>query len=102
MEEGVVWLHARVHARHLGWTSIAAVGSLLTQPPANLLSTQPFSSEPVQEPIATLLMMAQALLLARHMSIPLFSALKVMGKPSFLESPLSSNDSESENFSATP
>lgn len=79
MEEGVVWLHARVRARHSVWTSTAAAGSLLTQPHADRLSIQPYSSEPVQEPIAMLLMMAQALLLARLMSILFFSALKMMG-----------------------
>jgi hypothetical protein len=58
----------------LVWISIAAVDSLLTQQHASLPSIQPFSSELVQELTVMLLMMAQALLHARPLNTPLFSA----------------------------
>lgn len=78
--EGMVWLPARVLVRHSGSTSTAAVESLPTRQHVVPLSTQPFSSKLAQEPIAMLLMMAQALSLARLMNIPLFSVLTIMGK----------------------
>lgn len=77
------WLLVGVHVRHSGWTSTAAVGSLLTQQHVNPPSTQPSLRELVPKLIAMPLMIALALLLARLMITPLFSALPWMGNLSF-------------------
>lgn len=73
------WLHVRVHAGHLGWTSTAAEESLATQRHASPPFTRPFSRALVQGLIAMLLMMAQALLHARLLIMPLFSVLLSTG-----------------------
>lgn len=80
------WLHVGVHVGHLAWTSTAAVVSLRTQRHANPPLIQPSLRALVQGLIAMLLMMAQALLHARLMNMPLFSALALMGTVSPLNS----------------
>lgn len=75
-----------VHVKHLGWINTAVAGNLLIQLLAGHHFIHPFSSELVQELIAMHLMMAQALLHARHIIMTLYSVLILAGADSFLHS----------------